>query len=151
MPFYSSTGAVPPLPTAVNRLPQAPNWRKLHPKLLQAARLQAASTQHMSQSKQIAWNLPEHAEGPLVPKSLFLSYRAACGEGNVLWERAGCSPQGPNLQLCRWLFRGAADPPHCKQGCAGMESWKIMEGALLARPPGTSGNDWGCMESYLRR
>lgn len=57
-----------PLPTAVSkRPPQAPKRGKLHPKLLEAARLQAACTQHMSQSKQIAWNFPERAEDAELP------------------------------------------------------------------------------------
>lgn len=133
MPFQSSTSAVPqqprrsasPLPTAANRTPQAPNQRRLHPKLLEVARLQAASTQHMSQSKQIVWNFPEHAEGPAAPTSLFLRGRAACGEGDVLWQGAVCCPRA---QTCS-SAGASADPPHGQQGRTGMgagKSWKVL-------------------------
>lgn len=42
---------------------QASNRRKLHLKLLEAARLQAARAQHMSKSKQIARNFPNMLRG----------------------------------------------------------------------------------------
>lgn len=94
-----------PLPTAVSRSPQAPNRRKLHPKLLEAARLQAASTQHMSQSKQIARNFSDMLRGHRCRNRSSRDVELPAGRGTCVGKGLR-SPQRPDLQLCRRLSQG---------------------------------------------
>lgn len=94
-----------PLPTAVSRSPQAPNRRKLHPKLLEAARLQAASTQHMSQSKQIARNFSDMLRGHRCRNRSSRDVELPAGRGTCAGKGLR-SPQRPDLQLCRRLSQG---------------------------------------------
>lgn len=90
----------------------------------------------MSQSKQIAWNVPEHAEGPAVPKPLFLKCGAACGERKEL-----CAP--PRLQTCS----SAAGSPkalltHPVLAWAAAKSWKVLSWPGHPAQPVMIGAGW---------